>query len=221
MLIGCRPTQAADATSGAEEAPGEIRLDPPAKGHPSGNEPSGHTSLTTPDPRSESPQPESPPAPLRLVVDCSDQQMHLVRGESVVRTYDVSTSYVGLGSQSGSNRTPLGRHRISETFGDGAPSGTIFRSRINTGRVAKVHLDDTDVKEDLVLTRIMWLEGLEPGVNRGKGIDSKARYIYIHGTNEEGLIGTPKSHGCVRMRNADVIELYELVGVGTDVLIQR
>ena len=96
---------------------------------------------------------------------------------------------------------------------------TIFRSRANTGKVAKILTEPIDVEEDLVLTRILWLEGLEPGVNRGPGIDSKSRYIYIHGTNEEGLIGTPASHGCLRMKNDDVIDLFDRVPVGTEVWI--
>jgi len=149
------------------------------------------------------------------------QLIELWRGERLDSSWPVSTSSVGVGSQEGSFRTPLGKHRISETFGAGAPLGTIFRGRVNQGRRAAILADETDGEEDLVLTRILWLDGLEPGVNRGGRVDSHGRYIYIHGTNEEGLIGQPASHGCVRMRNADVIELFGLVGVGTEVLIEQ
>jgi len=163
--------------------------------------------------------PEEPLGPNWLQVDVSDQRLYLARGERVLQSWPVSTSAVGIGSQSGSNRTPLGLHRIAETFGAGAPLGTIFRARANTGVVARIHTDATDVPEDHVLTRILWLDGLEPGHNRGGQVDSYLRTIYIHGTNEEGLIGQPASHGCVRMRNADVIALFEEVGVGTEVWI--
>jgi lipoprotein-anchoring transpeptidase ErfK/SrfK len=158
-------------------------------------------------------------APL-LVVHVPEQKMFVfqktpdsrLRLESV---YPVSTSEVGTGNQANSNRTPLGTHQVKERFGDGARKGTIFKARKNTGKTAKIHTDKTDVKEDLITSRILWLAGLEPGVNQGKGIDSYQRYIYIHGTPEEGLIGRPASHGCVRMKNDDVIALYDLVPVGT------
>ena len=153
-------------------------------------------------------------------MDCSAQRLSLLRGTTVVRAWTVSTSAYGLGGRSGSNKTPLGRHRVAEKFGKGAPLGTIFRARKNTGKIARVFSDRTDVEEDLVLTRILWLEGLEEGRNRGPGVDSRSRFIYVHGTNEEGLIGTPASHGCVRMRNRDVVELYSLVPVGTPVSIR-
>ena len=159
--------------------------------------------------------------PVELLVDCSAQRMWLLRGGVELRSWPVSTSSYGLGSAAGSNKTPLGRHRVAEKFGADAPLGTIFRARQSTGRTAQVYTDATDVEEDLVLTRILWLEGLEPGSNRGSGVDSKARYIYVHGTNEEGLIGRPASHGCVRMRNRDVAEVFELVPVGTTVTLQR
>lgn len=164
-------------------------------------------------------QPAHPTGDPSIFVDVARQRLVLFVGETAVREYPISTSKVGTGSEENSGRTPLGRHRISEKLGDDAPLGTIFRSRENTGEVAAIITDSTDLEEDLVLTRILWLEGMEAGVNQGPGIDSKERYIYIHGTNEEGLIGTPASHGCVRMRNADVIDLYDRVPVGTEVWI--
>ena len=92
---------------------------------------------------------------------------------------------------------------------------------INTRRIAEIYIDSTDLEEDPITTRIMWLEGLEAGINRGKGIDSYKRHIYIHGTPEGGLIGQPASHGCIRMRNKDVIELFDLVSKDTLVEIQE
>ncbi|MEM6841846.1 MAG: L,D-transpeptidase [Bacteroidota bacterium] len=154
-------------------------------------------------------------------VSVAEQKLYLVEDGETMKQYPVSTSAYGIGSEAGSNKTPLGKHQVISKFGDGAPLGTIFQSRINTGRVAKIYTDDTDLEEDDVTTRILRLTGLEPGKNKGSGIDSFARYIYIHGTPEEGLIGKPASHGCIRMKNADVVELYNLVGEGTLVMIER
>ena len=160
-----------------------------------------------------------PTGPVALVVSIEHQWIELRRGGVPDRGWPVSTSSYGVGSAAGSNRTPLGRHRVSEVFGAGAALGTIFEARRDTGRIATITTDDTDAEVDRVTTRLLWLEGLEPGRNRGAGVDSKQRYIYIHGTPEEGLIGRPASHGCIRMKNADVVELFDLVGVGTPVTI--
>ena len=160
-----------------------------------------------------------PPGGTCLIVEVSTQTLFLVRDETVLDTYPVSTSGYGIGSDLDTCRTPLGSHRIAEKVGDGAPSGRIFRGRIDTGEDAVIHTGDTATGEDHITTRILWLEGLEPGLNSGPGVDTKERYIYIHGTPEEGLIGRPCSHGCVRMKNRDVIELFNLVSVGTPVEI--
>jgi lipoprotein-anchoring transpeptidase ErfK/SrfK len=172
--------------------------------------------LLTPDRR-----PPKNEEPFQVVVDCGRQRLHLYRGRELQASYPVSTATSGLGSAEGSNRTPLGRHRVAQKFGEGAPLGTVFVARKSTGRIAPILTEDVDVPEDLVLTRILWLEGLEPGLNRGPGVDSHDRYIYIHGTNEEGLIGRPASHGCVRMLNRDVIELFDLLPVGALVELRR
>ncbi len=127
----------------------------------------------------------------------------------VLRRYPVSTSRFGLGTEPGSFRTPLGRFRVGERFGDGAEHGAIFKNRLPTGENGLGATDD-----DLVLTRILWLEGDEEG-----NANTRERYIYIHGTNHEAAIGQPASHGCVRMRNADVAELYDLTAPGTVVTI--
>lgn len=156
-----------------------------------------------------------------IIIDVSEQKLYLIKDEKIVKMYPVSTSKYGIGNEEGSYKTPLGTHRISKKIGSGAKIGTIFKSLTKTNKTAEIYVDGRDIAEDIITTRIMWLEGLEPGINKGKGIDSHARHIYIHGTPEEGLIGKPASHGCIRMRNKDVIELFELVREGTLVEIQK
>jgi len=154
-----------------------------------------------------------------ILVDGQNQRLYLVDGYNgfrINRGYDISTGTTGFGNESESGKTPTGVHRIKEKYGNGAPSGTIFRARQNTGKIAKIYTEEFDSPEDLVTSRIMWLDGCE-AQNR----NSHSRYIYIHGTPEEGLIGKPASHGCIRMRNRDVIELYNLVTSGTYVNIRE
>lgn len=154
------------------------------------------------------------PAELAIIVVISEQKMYLMKGEEVEKIYPISTSKYGIGSRARSNKTPPGTHRVAEKIGEGAPVGTIFKGRVSTGRTAEIYTNRAEHGEDLITTRIIWLEGLEQGINKGKGIDSHQRYIYIHGTPEEGLIGTPASHGCIRMKNADIIELFDLIDIG-------
>lgn len=159
------------------------------------------------------------PNDLVLLVDISEQKMALFQRQQLIREYRISAATKGAGNQAGSDQTPLGVHRIAEKFGDGAPLGTIFKARRNTGTKADIITQPIDVPTDHVTTRILWLDGLEPGKNKGGNVDSKNRFIYIHGTPEEGLIGRPASHGCIRMYNAEVIELYNLLPTGTLVYI--
>lgn len=154
-------------------------------------------------------------APRFLVVDVSTQQLHLVAGGRVITTFPVSTAAAGLGGAAGSFRTPAGVHVIAARIGDGAPLGAVFESREPTGAVWRGEATEAD----LILTRILTLDGREEGVNRGPGCDSLERYIYIHGTNHEDKLGTPLSAGCVLMRNLDIVELYEEVRTGDRVLI--
>lgn len=154
-----------------------------------------------------------------VVVSIAAQRLYLMQSGRLLKTYPVSTSAFGPGAREGSNQTPPGLHRIKQMIGEGAPSGMVFKARKPTGRIAEIIKDPIDVPEDDVTTRVMWLEGLEPGVNQGGKVDSYKRYIYIHGTPEEGLIGRPASHGCVRMLNADVIDLFARLGEGTLVYI--
>lgn len=148
---------------------------------------------------------------MRIHVHVPSQTLDLLDdvGE-VVRRYVISTSKYGLGSEPGSNRTPVGNFRIAEKIGDGAPSGVIFKSRVQTDEFGT-----PDDPEDRVQTRILWLEGTDQ-----ENANTKDRYIYIHGTNAEGALGTPASHGCVRMANVDVIDLYDRVPVGTPMTIE-
>jgi lipoprotein-anchoring transpeptidase ErfK/SrfK len=150
-----------------------------------------------------------------VIIDPSKQKLYLIKNKEILKSYSVSTAKAGMGSESGSGKTPIGSHRIKEKFGDRAKLGTIFKARSNSGRLAKIYTDKTDILEDEVTTRIMWLDGQENKVNKNGNIDSHKRYIYIHGTPEEGLIGEPASHGCIRMKNADVIELFDAVPSGT------
>jgi lipoprotein-anchoring transpeptidase ErfK/SrfK len=153
-------------------------------------------------------EPDSLPAPV-LRVDVSGQLLHLLSNGVAVKSWPVSTSKFGLGSEPGSNRTPVGNFRVCEKFGDGQPAWSVFRSRLPTGEIAS-----QGAGEDGVLSRILWLDGLD-----GDNANTRDRYIYIHGTNEEHLIGSPASHGCIRLKNADVIELFALVPTGTRVEI--
>ena len=143
------------------------------------------------------------------MVSVSKQQLFLYANGNLERVYTVSTSRYGVGNEDGSLKTPLGVHRVLEKIGAGAPSGTIFKHRKNTKQIARIYKTQAKSPYDVITTRILQLEGLEPGINRGAGIDTRERNVYIHGTHEEGLIGQPASIGCVRMKNADVIELFE------------
>ena len=150
---------------------------------------------------------------MHLRVSVSAQSLDLIGDDGrVTRSFPISTAKKGIGSEPESNKTPLGWHRVCEKIGDGAAPGTQFVGRKPTGRVWQP--TDPVEEKNLVLTRILWLDGEGPS-NR----TSKDRYIYIHGTNREDLIGTPASAGCVCLKNSDVIDLYSLVPVGTRVEI--
>lgn len=160
----------------------------------------------------------------RIDIDTRLQRLYLwepyADGDVLIREYPVSTAKNGLGEQCGSYCTPRGRHRIAEKIGAGQPMYAVFKARVPTGEIWSRDLAAEHPGRDWILTRIFWLEGLEPGKNRGGEVDTHDRYIYIHGTDEEHLIGQPVSHGCIRMRNADVAELFNLVETGTEVNIR-
>ena len=152
-------------------------------------------------------------------VDLASQRLELVSGGQVLERFPVSTSKYGPCEISGSLKTPRGQHIIRAKIGSGQPLGTVFRGRRSTGELYSDELALSEPDQDWILTRILWLSGLEKGKNLGTGVDSKSRYIYIHGTAEEGLIGKPASDGCVRMYNSDVISLFDRVDVNTEVWI--
>ena len=155
-----------------------------------------------------------------IEVDISEQRLYLIENSLIKASYPISTSKYGEGSIENSFKTPLGKHSMKEMIGEEAEINTIFTSRINTKRSATIIDQFEDTNNDYVTSRIMWLDGEEDGFNKGGNVDSFRRYIYIHGTHEEGLIGTKASHGCIRMFNYDVIELFNLVNIGTKVLIR-
>ncbi len=144
-----------------------------------------------------------------LVVSLRRQRLTLLAGGRVVRVYTISGSAKGAGGRPGSNRTPTGWHRVVRWIGSGRPLGAVYEARRFTGAVLPGPAWRSARGPDRILTRILRLRGLEPGLNAGPGCDSYARYIYIHGTNREHRLGRPASHGCIRMANRDVAELFE------------
>ena len=154
-----------------------------------------------------------------LYVSVKNQKLYHLQNDSIIKEYVISSSAYGIGSEAGSNKTPIGLHRIAGKFGTKTPINGRMTGRVFYGDIATIYTDEKKSKTDDITSRIFWLEGMEKGQNKGKGIDSYKRYIYIHGTSEEGRLGKPASHGCIRMKNKEVIDLYKLIEVGTLVLI--
>lgn len=148
----------------------------------------------------------------RIEVSVGTQRLVLWDGFRQVKSWPCSTSKYGLGYTEGSNKTPLGGFVIREKHGDAAPAGTIFKARQPIG----LWTADIETEDDLILSRILWLDGIEK-----RNANTYQRYIYIHGTNDERRIGRPASHGCVRMKNDAMIELFDLVPIGTLVWISE
>ncbi len=151
----------------------------------------------------------------KIRVDIASQRLDLLEGEApraVLASFPVSTSGFGLGSEPGSLKTPLGRFAIGEMIGHEAPLGAVFKSRVPTGEIGPFQSPGTP--DDLIQTRILRLEGLEP-----HNANTRERYIYLHGTNHEERLGEPCSHGCIRMGNADIARLFALVEPGVEVFI--
>jgi len=151
-----------------------------------------------------------------LWVRVDTQQLCVVRDGRIVQVYPCSTAANGTGSQRESERTPLGWHEVGAKIGDGLPVGAVLEERRWKGRIWQ-DMDQLDA--DLVLSRILWLRGLQRGYNLGGDVDSWDRYIYIHGTNHVAEIGHPTSHGCIRLSPSDVIDLFNFVSVSCRVLI--
>ncbi|MGE5213689.1 MAG: L,D-transpeptidase family protein [Nitrospirota bacterium] len=143
-------------------------------------------------------------------VSIREQRLTVKEDEQPIRTYAVSTSRFGVGTEEGSFKTPIGRFRVAEKIGSDMPHGTVF-----VGRIPLRPDEALPATEDFVTSRILWLDGLDE-----QNANTRDRFVYIHGTKHEDKIGTAASHGCVRMRNADVIELFEMVDEGTPVIIE-
>ncbi len=157
----------------------------------------------------------------RLRVSIGRQRLELFDGVRFVRSYPVSSASNGPGELHGSGCTPRGQHVIRACIGAGQPADVVFVGRRATGEIFRPELRAQFPDRDWILTRILWLSGCEPGRNRFGDVDTMRRYIYIHGAPDDVPMGVPGSHGCVRMRNADVISLFDQVAPGTPVLIEE
>jgi lipoprotein-anchoring transpeptidase ErfK/SrfK len=144
-------------------------------------------------------------------ISIRDQRLTVREDEMPIRDYPVSTSRFGIGTEEGSMKTPTGRFRVAQKIGGGLPSATVFQSRVPLKPG-----DPLPSTNDLVMSRILWLDGLDE-----HNANTRDRFIYIHGTKHENKVGTPASHGCIRMRNSDVVELFELVDEGAQVIIDE
>lgn len=154
-------------------------------------------------------------------VSLREQRLRLLRGDEVLMDVAVSTATNGAGELRDSACTPRGWHQIRAKIGAGAPPGTVFVGRRATGELCTAALRASEPERDWILTRILWLSGLERGRNRLGAVDTMRRYIYIHGAPDDVPMGLPGSHGCVRMRNTDIIELFDAVAPGTRVQIEE
>lgn len=153
--------------------------------------------------------------PTKIEISLNKQQLRLLNAERLLASYTISSAFNGPGEQMGSGCTPRGWHHIRIAIGGDCATNTVFVGRRQTGEIYSASLALQHPTRDWVLTRILWLTGDESGRNRGGDVDSLRRYIYIHGTPDSEPMGVPRSHGCIRMRNSDLIELYDQVSAGT------
>lgn len=156
-----------------------------------------------------------------IKVNIGDQKMYVFENNVLAKVYAVSTAKNGAGEINGSEKTPRGLHVIRAKIGAGQPAGTVFVQRRMTGEIYTPELKKQFPERDWILTRILWLSGLEIGKNRLGNVDTMRRYVYIHGTPDEVPMGIPGSKGCVRMRNSDLIELFNKIPAGTKILIEE
>ena len=166
-------------------------------------------------------QPAESGTGLQLRIDLSRQRLRLLQADALLAEYPVSTARYGIGEIVGSGMTPRGLHRVRAKIGAGAPIDSVFRGRRATGEIWSPTLHAQFPRRDWILSRILWLSGLERGRNRLGCVDTFRRYIYLHGTPASEPLGVPGSHGCIRMASADIIDLYERVPVGTHVLLHE
>jgi lipoprotein-anchoring transpeptidase ErfK/SrfK len=156
-----------------------------------------------------------------LDISITAQCLTIIDSGKEIRRYPVSTAKNGAGEQLGSGCTPIGWHSVRAKIGSGQPLNSVFKGRRPTGEIYSTELGELYPQRDWILTRILWLGGLEPGKNRYGNVDTCWRYIYIHGTSDEAVIGYPASHGCIRMKNIDMLELFERVEAGVKVYIHE
>lgn len=155
---------------------------------------------------------------MNINIHIAAQELELFDGQGqIIRRYRISSAKNGTGQENGSFRTPLGKHIIRAKIGAGQPTNTVFVRRRPTGEIYSSQLAEQFPKRDWILTRILWLSGCEPGFNRLGSVDTMRRYIYIHGTPDSVEMGKPGSIGCIRMRNSDLLELFDFVDAGTPV----
>jgi lipoprotein-anchoring transpeptidase ErfK/SrfK len=154
-----------------------------------------------------------------IYVSIKKQKLYHISDNTIIDEYTISSSEKGIGNIRNSDKTPTGLHFIKEKYGQKTPINGRMIARKFEGLIATIYQDTSSSKTDDITSRILWLAGLEEGINKGGNVDSYQRYIYIHGTSEEGKLGTPASHGCIRMSNLDVIDLFDKVKEGTKVLI--
>jgi len=155
----------------------------------------------------------------RIEINITEQALFLLDDDIVLKKYPVSTAKNGAGERMDSECTPRGRHAVVEKIGAGYAPNTVFVGRQATGETYQPALRELHPERDWILTRILWLGGEEPGINQGGEVDSQQRYIYIHGSPDDVPMGMPGSRGCIRMRNEDVMELFDIVDVGTKVVL--
>lgn len=157
--------------------------------------------------------------PLIISISSSLQQMIVLQDQKIIKTYSISTAKNGMGEEKNSYKTPRGWHYIRAKIGANAPLNAVFTRRRFTGEIYRAELNELFPERDWILTRILWLCGLEPGFNRFGNVDTMQRYIYIHGSPSERPVGFASSKGCIRMANADIVDFFDLVPVGTRVFI--
>ena len=158
---------------------------------------------------------------MKIEIDVAKQELRLLEGSKVLKKYSVSTAKKGVGEKNGSFCTPRGRHIVRAKIGAGQPLNTVFVRRRPTGEIWSPELGAKYPGRDWMLTRILWLSGCEPGKNRLGDVDTMRRYIYLHGSPDAAEMGKPGSIGCVRMRNRDIIELFDLVPPYTEIDINE
>ena len=157
----------------------------------------------------------------QIEISIEKQKLYLSESGNLIKEYKISSSKYGEGSENGSYKTPLGKHKVKSMIGEGQPNGMRFIARVPNEVYPIYSKEKVFVSDDVVQSRIIWLAGLEEGINKGPGIDSYTRYIYIHGTPEEWLLGQKASKGCIRMSNSDVIELFDLLKGNETVYIYK